>query len=137
MVGNNHNDESETGPNPATRVPMNPDIPMAAFRERLETLRPRNGNGSCSHIGQTNPPSGAELTNLLLLEMLQKQGEQLRLQNEQIQRFMDVKEKKVEEDNLYMFKCFASHHPPVYDGTPNPKTFEDWITGMEKLFDAL
>ena len=72
MAGNNHNDESQMGPNPATRVPMDPDIPMTAFREWLETLHPQNGNGSHSHIGETNPPSGAELTNLLLLEMLQK-----------------------------------------------------------------
>ena len=50
---------------------------------------------------------------------------------------MDVKEKRAEEDNSYMFKCFASHHPLVYDGTPDPKTFEDWIRWMEKLFDTL
>ena len=50
---------------------------------------------------------------------------------------MDVKEKRVEEDNSYMFKCLNSHHPTVYEGTPDPKTFEDWIRGMEKLFDVL
>jgi len=44
---------------------------------------------------------------------------------------------KVEEDNSYMFKRFVSHNPLVYDGTPDPKAFEDWIRGMEKLFDAL
>ena len=48
-----------------------------------------------------------------------------------------VREKRIEEDNSYMFERFASHHPPVYDGTPDPKTFEDWISGMEKLFYAL
>jgi len=36
-----------------------------------------------------------------------------------------------------MFKRFASHHPPAYDGSPDLKTFEDCIRGMEKLFDAL
>ena len=36
-----------------------------------------------------------------------------------------------------MFKRFANHHSPVYDGTPDPKTFEDWIRGVKKLFDAL
>jgi len=36
-----------------------------------------------------------------------------------------------------MFKRFVSHHSPIYDGTPSPKTFENWIRGMEKLFDAL
>jgi len=50
---------------------------------------------------------------------------------------MDVKEKRAEEDNSYMFKRFASHHPPVYDATPDPKTFEDLIKGIEKLFNAL
>ena len=138
MAGSNdHNSESRTGPHPETRVPTNPDIPMATLRELLEALRPRNGNGSRSQIDETNPPTGTKLTNLLLLEMLQKQGEQLWLQNEQIRRLMVVREKRVEEDNSYMFKRFTSHHPPVCDGTPDPKTFEDWIRGMEKLFDAL
>jgi len=45
--------------------------------------------------------------------------------------------RRVEEDNSYMFKRFTSHHPSVYDGTPDPKTFEGWIKGIEKLFDAL
>ena len=61
----------------------------------------------------------------------------MRLQNEQLQRLTEVQEKRVEEDNSYMFKRFASHHPPIYDGTPDPKTFKDWIRGMEKLFNAL
>ena len=83
MVGSNdHNSESRTGPHPKRRVPTNPDIPMAALRERLEALRPQNGNGSHSQIDETNLPTGTKLTNLLLLEMLQKQGEQLQLQNE-------------------------------------------------------
>jgi len=40
---------------------------------------------------------------------------------------MKASERKVEEDNSYMFKRFTSHNPPLYDGTPDPKTFEDWI----------
>jgi len=88
-------------------------------------------------VDKTNPSTGAELTNLLLLELLRKQGEQLRLQNKQLQKLMEIREKRVEEDNSYMFKRIASHHPPIYDGTPNPKTLEDWIRGMEKLCDAL
>ena len=71
MAGNNNN-ESQTGPHLAARVPTNQDIPMSALREQLEALRPRNGNGSRSQIDETNPPMGAELTNLLPLEMLQK-----------------------------------------------------------------
>ena len=49
---------------------------------------------------------------------------------------MEAREKRVEEDNSYMFKRFTSHHPPIYDSTSDPKTFEDWIRGMQKLFDA-
>jgi len=38
---------------------------------------------------------------------------------------MEVKERKIEEDNSYMFKRFMSHNPSVYDGTLDPKTFKD------------
>jgi len=74
---------------------------------------------------------------LLLLELLQKQEEQLWLQNEQLQKLMGVREKGAEKDNFYIFKRFVSHHRPICDSTLDPKTFEDWIRGMEKLFDAL
>jgi len=67
---NDHNEESQTGPHPVMGFPTTQDTPMAAFRERLEALHPRNGNGSRSQIDETNPPTGVELTNLLLLEML-------------------------------------------------------------------
>jgi len=50
---------------------------------------------------------------------------------------MEVREKRVEEDNSYMFKRFASHNPPIYGDTPDSKTFEDWIRGMEKLSNTL
>ena len=50
---------------------------------------------------------------------------------------MEAKEKKIEEDNSYVIKRFASQNLPIYDGTPDPKAFEYWIWGMEKLFDAL
>jgi len=59
---------------------------MTGLRERLEALRPRNGKGSHSQVDEIKPPTGAELINLLLLEMLQKQREQLQLQNEQLQK---------------------------------------------------
>ena len=36
-----------------------------------------------------------------------------------------------------MFKRFVCHNPPIYDGTPDPKVLEDWVWGMEKLFNAL
>jgi len=38
---------------------------------------------------------------------------------------MEVREKRVEEDDSYMFKRFESHHTPIYDGIPNPKPFKD------------
>jgi len=50
---------------------------------------------------------------------------------------VEAKEKKTEEDNSSMFKRLASHNPPVYDSAPEPMAFEDWIWGIEKLFDAL
>ena len=49
---------------------------------------------------------------------------------------MEAREKAPLEDNLYMFKKLANLNPPTYDGTPNPKAFENWIRGMKKLFDA-
>jgi len=56
---------------------VNPEIPMSSFMDWLEGLHPRNGNGSRSQVDETNPSIGVEPTNLLLLELLQKQGEQL------------------------------------------------------------
>jgi len=76
-MARNNNNESQTGPHPVIRVPANPNIPTSTFWERLEALRPQNGNGPRSLVDETNPPTGDELTNLLLLEMLQKQGERL------------------------------------------------------------
>jgi len=64
MVGNN--DESQIGLHSGTKLPVNPEIPVPVFRERLEALRSRNGNGSCSQVEETNPSIGEGLTNLLL-----------------------------------------------------------------------
>ena len=88
-------------------------------------------------MDETNPPIRADLFNLLLLELPQKQGEQLQRQNKHLQKLLEAKEKKIEEDNSYVIKRFASQNLPIYDGTPNPKAFEDWIWGMKKLFTAL
>jgi len=63
---------------------MNQEVNMSALCERLEALCLRNGNGSCSQVDETNSPIEADLTNLLLLELLQKQGEQLQLHNKQL-----------------------------------------------------
>jgi len=72
-----NNNESHTRPHPISRIPVKPEIPMSSFKERLKALRPSNGNGSHSQVDETNPPTGEEPTNFLLLELLQKQGEQL------------------------------------------------------------
>ena len=72
MAGNN--EESQTGPHRTPRAHMNLENPMASLRERPEALRPTNGNGHPSHVDETNPPTATDLTNLVLLELLQKQG---------------------------------------------------------------
>jgi len=43
---------------------------MSTLWERLEALCLKNRNRSRSQVNKTNPPTRAELTNLLLLEML-------------------------------------------------------------------
>jgi len=40
---------------------------------------------------------------------------------------MEARERASLEDNSHMFKMLASLHPPTYDGTLNPKAFEDWV----------
>jgi len=50
---------------------------------------------------------------------------------------LEAKEKWHEDDNSLMFKRLASLNAPVYNGAADPKAFEDWIRGIEKLFDAL
>ena len=50
---------------------------------------------------------------------------------------VEAKKKKTEEDNSHMFNRLTSHNPPVYNGALDLNGSEDWIWGMEKLFDAL
>ena len=90
-----------------------------------------------SREGEIYSQIGGDATNLLLLELLQKQNEQIQCQSEQLQKIMEAKEKAPLEENSYMFKKLANLHPPTYDGAPKPKVLEDWTWGMEKLFDAL
>jgi len=68
MVGKN--DESQTRVHLTLGLHVNLDFPMASLKEQLEAFRPWNGNGFRSQVDETNPPTGAELTNLLLLELL-------------------------------------------------------------------
>ncbi|KAK9675634.1 hypothetical protein RND81_11G020400 [Saponaria officinalis] len=42
-----------------------------------------------------------------------------------------------EEDSVKYFKKMASYNPKTYDGKPDPVEFENWIRGMDKLFDAI
>ena len=49
---------------------------------------------------------------------------------------MEVREKRVEENNSNMFRRLASHNPPIYNGTLDPKTFENWIRGIENFFNT-
>ena len=82
MTGNNN--KSQTRSHHAARVLVDQEVNISSLKERLEALRPRNGNGSCSQVDESNSAAGVDLTSLLLLELLQKQGEQLRLPNEQL-----------------------------------------------------
>jgi len=110
---------------------------MASLRERLEAMSPGNGRGTTSQEVKVHSLIGGDVTNLLLLELIQKQNKQIQCQSKQLQKMMETREKASLEDNSYMFKTLANIYPPTYDGAPNPKAFEDWIRGMEKLFDAL
>ncbi|KAK9714867.1 hypothetical protein RND81_06G126300 [Saponaria officinalis] len=42
-----------------------------------------------------------------------------------------------EEDSVKYFKKMASYNPKTYDGKPDPVEFENWIRGMDKIFDAI
>jgi len=72
------NDESHVGSPPEKRAQRELENPMASLRERLEVICPGNGMGTTSKEGETHSPVGGDVTNLLVLELIQK--------NEQIQR---------------------------------------------------
>jgi len=110
---------------------------MASLPRRLEAIHPANGRGTTSREGDIHSPVGGDVTNLLLLDRIQKQNEQIQCQNEQLQKMMEARGKALLEDNSHMFKKLASLHPPTYDGALNPKAFEDWVQGMEKLLYVL
>jgi len=110
---------------------------MTSIWETVEAMRPGNGRGNTSHEGETHPLTAADLTNLLLLELLQKQNEQIQRQSKHLQLLAKAREKGRIKDNSHMFKTLANHNPPMYNSVTNLKAFEDWIRGMKKLFDAL
>jgi len=43
-------------------------VPIADLRKLLEGLRPTNGGVSASVVGESPTPTGADLTNLLLID---------------------------------------------------------------------
>ena len=104
-------------------------LPMADLRKHLEALRPGNGGASTSAVGKNPTPTRADLTNLLLIELLEKQGDQLR-------KLSERNENKDEDDNSSLFNKLTNHHPPTYNGAADPQAFEEWIRDMEKLFDV-
>ena len=82
------------------------------------------------HYVKNLTPTGADLTNLWLVKLLDKQGEQLH-------KLREKKKNKDEGDNLNLFKKFIYLYPPTYNGVIDPWDFEKWIRDIEKLFDAL
>ena len=68
------NDESHIGPRPKERVRRELNNPMASLRKLLEAMHPGNGWGTTSREGEIHSPVGGKVTNLLLLEFLQKQN---------------------------------------------------------------
>jgi len=69
------NDESHVRAQPEERAQRELENPMASLRERLEAMRPGNGRATTSKEGEINSSVGGDVTNLLLLELIQKQNE--------------------------------------------------------------
>jgi len=69
------NGESQTGPQFELRAQRNLKILIASFQERLEAMKTVNGRGNASDEGENPSSTWGELTNLLLLKLLQKQNE--------------------------------------------------------------
>jgi len=114
-----NNGEPQTVPQLNSRAQRELEIPMASFQERLEAIRSESERGNTGQEGETYPLVVEDLTNLLLLELVKKQNEQIECQSEHLQRMIEAREKGPMEDNSYMFKKFANHNPPKYDGAPN------------------
>ena len=104
-------------------------VPMANLRKFLKPLHPRNGGASTSVVGENPAPTGADLTNLLLIELLEKRVEQLH-------KLRQKKETKDEDDSSSLFNKLINLHLPTYSGEADSQAFEEWIHDMEKLFDA-
>ena len=85
------------------------DMSMSNLRKWLEALHPEN-EGTLTGVVRENPkPIRADLTNVLLIELLKKHGEQLH-------KLSEREENKDEDDNSRLFNKLANHHPPTYNG---------------------
>ncbi|XP_021840846.2 uncharacterized protein [Spinacia oleracea] len=93
-------------------------LALGGMQERIEELRKDPIFGDTP--GETSD-NRMDLMRLIMSELLQ--GNRQKPRSEQ-------------EECSNMFKKFASHKPPTYDGKPGPNEFEEWISDMEKLFDA-
>ena len=71
------NDKSHIGPQPNKRTSKELDILMANLQKRLETMCSTYGRGNMSCEDETHSLEGGDITNLLLLELLQKYNEQI------------------------------------------------------------
>ena len=92
-------------------------MPITDLRKRLEGLRPGNGGTSTSPMGESPTCTGANLTNLLLIKLLEKQGEQLR-------NLSKKKETKDEDESSNLFNKLTNLHPPTYNGAADPHAFD-------------
>ena len=110
------NEESHIRPQPNKRARRELEIPMASIREKLEAMRPGNTRGTTSREEETHSLVGRDVTNMLLLELLQKQNNQIQDQREQLLRMIEASEKAPLEDNPFMFKKLTNLNPATYDG---------------------
>ena len=87
------NDESHVGPQPKERARRELEKPMASLRKKLKAMCVGNERGTTSREGETHSPVREDVTNLLLLELIQKQNEQIQPQSKQLQKIMEAREK--------------------------------------------
>ncbi|XP_056691471.1 uncharacterized protein [Spinacia oleracea] len=93
-------------------------LTLEGMQERIEELRKDPISGDTP--GETSD-NRMDLMRLIMSELLQGNRQNPRSEQEECSN---------------MFKKFSSHNPPTYDGKPDPTEFEEWISDMEKLFDA-
>jgi len=79
---------------------------IANLRKRLETLRLGNGGALASAVGENPTPIGADLTNLLLIKLLEKHGEQLC-------KLSKRNKNKHEDDNSHLFNKLTNQPPTM------------------------